>query len=194
MIVIGKPRVTALALAGLVIGMVGLSYAAVPLYDLFCRATGYGGTTNVATETPSQISDREMKVRFNADVNRDLPWRFRPVQNSVTVRVGQPALIFYRVENTSDQPIVGTATYNVTPLTVGEYFSKMDCFCFTEQVLQPGESVELPVSFFVDPSILDDPQMDKINTLTLSYTFFEVNEPGSDHVSNPKRSDSSMVN
>ena len=194
MIVIGKPRVTALALAGLVIGMVGLSYAAVPLYDLFCRATGYGGTTNVATETPSQISDREMKVRFNADVNRDLPWRFRPVQNSVTVRVGQPALIFYRVENTSDQPIVGTATYNVTPLTVGEYFSKMDCFCFTEQVLQPGESVELPVSFFVDPSILDDPQMDKINTLTLSYTFFEVNEPGSDHVSNPKRSNSSMVN
>jgi len=194
MIVIGKPRVTALALAGLVIGMVGLSYAAVPLYDLFCRATGYGGTTNVATETPSQISDREMKVRFNADVNRDLPWRFRPVQNSVTVRVGQPALIFYRVENTSDQPIVGTATYNVTPLTVGEYFSKMDCFCFTEQVLQPGESVELPVSFFVDPSILDDPQMDKINTLTLSYTFFEVNEPGSDHVSSPKRSNSSMVN
>ena len=194
MIVIGKPRVTALALAGLVIGMVGLSYAAVPLYDLFCRATGYGGTTNVATETPSQISDREMKVRFNADVNRDLPWRFRPVQNSVTVRVGQPALIFYRVENTSDQPIVGTATYNVTPLAVGEYFSKMDCFCFTEQVLQPGESVELPVSFFVDPSILDDPQMDKINTLTLSYTFFEVNEPGSDHVSNPKRSNSSMVN
>ena len=194
MIVIGKPRVTALALAGLVIGMVGLSYAAVPLYDLFCRATGYGGTTNVATETPSQISDREMKVRFNADVNRDLPWRFRPVQNSVTVRVGQPVLIFYRVENTSDQPIVGTATYNVTPLTVGEYFSKMDCFCFTEQVLQPGESVELPVSFFVDPSILDDPQMDKINTLTLSYTFFEVNEPGSDHVSSPKRSNSSMVN
>ena len=187
-------RVTALALAALVIGMVGLSYAAVPLYDLFCRATGYGGTTKVATEAPSQISGREMKVRFNADVNRDLPWRFRPMQNSVTVRVGQPTLVFYRVENTSDQSIVGTATYNVTPLKVGEYFSKMECFCFTEQVLQPGESIELPVSFFVDPSILDDPKMDKITTLTLSYTFFEVNERGRGHVSNLGQSSSSMVN
>ena len=194
MIASGKLRVTALALAGLVIGMVGLSYAAVPLYDLFCRATGYGGTTKVATEAPNQISAREMKVRFNADVNRDLPWRFRPMQNSVTLHVGQPTLVFYRVENTSDQPIVGTATYNVTPLTVGEYFSKLECFCFTEQVLQPGESIELPVSFFVDPAILDDPKMDKINTLTLSYTFFEVNDPGRDHVSSLKQSKGSMVN
>ena len=190
----GKPRVTALALAGLVIGMVGLSYAAVPLYDLFCRATGYGGTTKVATEAPNQISAREIKVRFNADVNRDLPWRFRPMQNSVTLHVGQPALVFYSVENTSDQPIVGTATYNVTPLKVGEYFSKLDCFCFTEQVLQPRESIELPVSFFVDPAILDDPEMDKINTLTLSYTFFELNEPERDHVSGLKQPKGSMVN
>ena len=182
--------ITGLSLAALVVGMVGLSYAAVPLYDLFCRATGYGGTTMVATEVPIQIGEREMTVRFNANVNRGLPWRFRPVQGSVTVRVGEPTLAFYRVENTSEQTIVGTATYNVTPLKAGEYFSKIDCFCFTEQVLRPGEVAELPVSFFVDPSIADDPKMDRINTLTLSYTFFEVGNSkreqvsSADHVSN----------
>ena len=149
----GRYSITGLSLAALVVGMVGLSYAAVPLYDLFCRATGYGGTTMVATEVPNQIGEREMTVRFNASVNRDLPWRFRPVQVSVTVRVGEPTLAFYRVENTSERTIVGTATYNVTPLKAGEYFSKIDCFCFTEQVLQPGEIAELPVSFFVDPLI-----------------------------------------
>ena len=186
----GRYSITGLSLAALVVGMVGLSYAAVPLYDLFCRATGYGGTTMVATEVPIQIGEREMTVRFNANVNRGLPWRFRPVQGSVTVRVGEPTLAFYRVENTSEQTIVGTATYNVTPLKAGEYFSKIDCFCFTEQVLQPGEVAELPVSFFVDPSIADDPKMDRINTLTLSYTFFEVGNSkreqvsSADHVSN----------
>ena len=186
----GRYSITGLSLAALVVGMVGLSYAAVPLYDLFCRATGYGGTTMVATEVPIQIGEREMTVRFNANVNRGLPWRFRPVQGSVTVRVGEPTLAFYRVENTSEQTIVGTATYNVTPLKAGEYFSKIDCFCFTEQVLQPGEVAELPVSFFVDSSIADDPKMDRINTLTLSYTFFEVGNSkreqvsSADHVSN----------
>ena len=186
----GRYSITGLSLAALVVGMVGLSYAAVPLYDLFCRATGYGGTTMVATEVPNQIGEREMTVRFNADVNRDLPWRFHPVKGSVTVRLGEPTLAFYRVENTSDRLMVGTATYNVTPLTAGEYFSKIDCFCFTEQVLQPGEVAELPVSFFVDPSIADDPKMDRINTLTLSYTFFEVGNSkreqvsSADHVSN----------
>ena len=186
----GRYSITGLSLAALVVGMVGLSYAAVPLYDLYCRATGYGGTTMVATEVPNQIGEREMTVRFNADVNRDLPWRFHPVKGSVTVRLGEPTLAFYRVENTSDRLMVGTAAYNVTPLTAGEYFSKIDCFCFTEQVLQPGEVAELPVSFFVDPSIADDPKMDRINTLTLSYTFFEVGNSkreqvsSADHVSN----------
>jgi cytochrome c oxidase assembly protein subunit 11 len=186
----GRYSITGLSLAALVVGMVGLSYAAVPLYDLFCRATGYGGTTMVATEVPNQIGEREMTVRFNADVNRNLPWRFHPVKGSVTVRLGEPTLAFYRVENTSDRLIVGTAAYNVTPLTAGEYFSKIDCFCFTEQVLQPGEVAELPVSFFVDSSIADDPKMDRINTLTLSYTFFEVGNSkreqvsSADHVSN----------
>jgi len=190
----GRRGATALALTLVVVGMVGASFAAVPLYDLFCRATGYGGTTKVATEVPERVGEREMTVRFNADVNRDLPWRFRPTQGSVTVRVGEPTLAFYRVENTSDRLIVGTAAYNVTPLTVGEYFSKIDCFCFTEQVLQPGEIAELPVSFFVDPSIADDPKMDRISTLTLSYTFFEVDTLEPEQLSSVDYIDSSTVN
>ena len=185
---------TVLALVLLVVGMVGVSFAAVPLYDLFCRATGYGGTTKVATELPKRIGEREMTVRFNADVNRDLPWRFRPVKGSVSVRVGEPTLAFYRVENTSDRLIVGTAAYNVTPFTVGKYFSKIDCFCFTEQVLQPGEIAELPVSFFVDPSIADDPKMDRISTLTLSYTFFEVDTLEPEQLSSVDYIDSPTVN
>ena len=190
----GRYSITGLSLAALVVGMVGLSYAAVPLYDLFCRATGYGGTTMVATEVPIQIGEREMTVRFNANVNRGLPWRFRPVQGSVTVRVGEPTLGFYRVENTSEQTIVGTATYNVTPLKAGEYFSKIDCFCFTEQVLQPGETSELPVSFFVDPSIVDDPEMDRITTLTLSYTFFEVGTSAREQLSSTNQLAGSVIN
>ena len=186
--------ITGLSLAALVVAMVGLSYAAVPLYDLFCRATGYGGTTMVATEVPNQIGEREMTVRFNASVNRDLPWRFRPVQVSVTVRVGEPTLAFYRVENTSERTIVGTATYNVTPLKAGEYFSKIDCFCFTEQVLQPGEIAELPVSFFVDPSIADDPEMGRISTLTLSYTFFEVGTSAHEQLSSANQLAGSVIN
>ena len=190
----GRRSATALALVLLVVGMVGASFAAVPLYDLFCRATGYGGTTKVATEVPERVGEREMTVRFNADVNRDLPWRFRPTQGSVTVLVGEPTLAFYRVENTSDRLIVGTAAYNVTPLTVGEYFSKIDCFCFTEQVLQPGEIAELPVSFFVDPSIADDPKMDRISTLTLSFTFFEVDTLEPEQLSSVDYIDNSTVN
>ena len=190
----GRCSATALALVLVVVGMVGASFAAVPLYDLFCRATGYGGTTKVATEVPERVGEREMTVRFNADVNRDLPWRFRPTQGSVTVRVGEPTLAFYRVENTSDRLIVGTAAYNVTPFTVGKYFSKIDCFCFTEQVLQPGEIAELPVSFFVDPSIADDPKMDRISTLTLSYTFFEVDTLEPEQLSSVDYIDNSTVN
>jgi len=190
----GRYSITGLSLAALVVGMVGLSYAAVPLYDLFCRATGYGGTTMVATEVPNQIGEREMTVRFNADVNRNLPWRFHPVKGSVTVRIGEPTLAFYRVENTSDRLVVGTAAYNVTPLTAGEYFSKIDCFCFTEQVLQPGETSELPVSFFVDPSIVDDPEMDRITTLTLSYTFFEVGTSAREQLSSTNQLAGSVIN
>tara|TARA_B100000686_G_scaffold197669_1_gene204538 strand:- start:658 stop:1233 length:576 start_codon:yes stop_codon:yes gene_type:complete len=165
---------TAVSLAGLVMGMLTLAYASVPLYDLFCRVTGYGGTPQVATEMPSTLGDRELTVRFNADVNRDLPWEFEPVDGRMVVRVGEPTLAFYRVTNLSDETITGTATFNVTPLRVGNYFSKIDCFCFEQQELAPGESVDLPVSFFVETSLESDPDMEGINTVTLSYTFFEL--------------------
>ena len=165
---------TVAGLVSIVVGMAGLAYASVPLYDLFCKVTGYGGTPQIAEMLPSVVGSREMTVRFNADVNRDLPWEFRPVNGKVMVKVGEPTLAFYRVKNLSDETIVGTATYNVTPLSVGKYFSKIDCFCFAEQELKPGESVELPVSFFVETSIESDPSMEDINTVTLSYTFFEL--------------------
>ena len=165
---------TVAGLVSIVVGMAGLAYASVPLYDLFCKVTGYGGTPQIAEMLPSVVGSREMTVRFNADVNRDLPWEFRPVNGKVLVRVGEPTLVYYRVKNLSDKTIIGTATYNVTPLRAGSYFSKIDCFCFAEQELKPGESVELPVSFFVETSIESDPSMEDINTVTLSYTFFEL--------------------
>lgn len=165
---------TVAGLVSIVVGMAGLAYASVPLYDLFCKVTGYGGTPQIAEMLPSVVGSREMTVRFNADVNRDLPWEFRPVNRKVMVRVGEPTLVYYRVKNLSDKTIIGTATYNVTPLRAGSYFSKIDCFCFAEQELKPGESVELPVSFFVETSIESDPSMEDINTVTLSYTFFEL--------------------
>ena len=174
-----RALVTAASLAGLVVGMVSLSYASVPLYDLFCRVTGYGGTPQVAVGMPSALGSRELTVRFNADVNRDLPWDFEPVEGKVVVKVGEPTLAFYRVTNLSEETITGTATYNVTPLRVGNYFSKIDCFCFEEQELGPGESVDLPVSFFVETSIESDPDMEGINTATLSYTFFELKKSAS---------------
>ncbi|MEE2694404.1 MAG: cytochrome c oxidase assembly protein [Pseudomonadota bacterium] len=169
-----RTAVTAVGLVGLVVGMVSLAYASAPLYDLFCRVTGYGGTPQVAVSTAPDVGTRELTVRFNADVNRDLPWEFEPVDGKVVVRVGEPTLAFYRVTNLSDEIITGTATYNVTPLRVGSYFSKIDCFCFEQQELAPGESVDLPVSFFVESSIESDPDMEGINTVTLSYTFFEL--------------------
>tara|TARA_B100000745_G_scaffold291636_1_gene231684 strand:+ start:335 stop:910 length:576 start_codon:yes stop_codon:yes gene_type:complete len=165
---------TVAGLVSIVVGMAGLAYASVPLYDLFCKVTGYGGTPQIAEMLPSVVGSREMTIRFNADVNRDLPWEFRPVNGKVMVRVGEPTLVYYRVKNLSDKTIIGTATYNVTPLRAGSYFSKIDCFCFAEQELKPGESVELPVSFFVETSIESDPSMEGINTVTLSYTFFEL--------------------
>ena len=165
---------TVAGLVSIVVGMGGLAYASVPLYALLCKVTGYGGTPQIAERLPAVVGSREMTVRFNADVNRDLPWEFRPVNRKVMVRVGEPTLAYYRVKNLSDKTIIGTATYNVTPLRAGSYFSKIDCFCFAEQELKPGESVELPVSFFVETSIESDPSMEDINTVTLSYTFFEL--------------------
>ncbi len=161
-----------LTLAGVVIGMIGLSFATVPLYRLFCQVTGFGGTTQVAETVPQEVSDRVIAVRFNADVNDKLPWRFGPLQREVKVQVGENRLAFYQAQNISDRAVTGTATFNVTPLKAGQYFSKIACFCFTEQRLEPGQEIDMPVSFFVDPAILDDPELDDVNTITLSYTFF----------------------
>ena len=169
-------QVVALSLAVVVVAMVGASYAAVPLYDLFCRVTGYGGTTAVGDAAPGIVGERVITVRFNADTQSALAWRFRPSQRDMTVRVGEFALAFYSAENLSDEPLVGTATYNVTPQKVGTYFVKGDCFCFTEQYLRAGETADLPVSFYVDPAIDDDPNMDDIKTITLSYMFFDAGE------------------
>lgn len=162
----------AVSLIGLVFGMVGLSFAMVPLYELFCQVTGWGGTTQVAETVPETVSDRVIAVRFNADVNEKLPWRFGPVQREVEVKVGENRLAFYRAKNIGDKPVIGTATFNVTPLKAGQYFSKVACFCFTEQRLEPGQEIDMPVSFFVDPAILEDPNLDEVKTITLSYTFF----------------------
>lgn len=152
--------------------MVGLTAVSVPLYDLFCRVTGYGGTTNVAESFDGQSSDVHVQVKFNADVDPDLPWSFKPMQRSVDVALGDNRLAFYEAVNLSEKPVVGRAVYNVTPHKVGYYFNKVHCFCFDEQVLQPGERVEMPVSFFVDPEMLEDVDAATVRQITLSYTFY----------------------
>ncbi len=163
-------------LSGVVCGMVGLSFAAVPLYDLFCSVTGFGGTTQTAEAAPAAVGERVMAVRFNSDVANDVPWRFKPSQREVELRVGEVALAFYTATNESSRTILGSATFNVTPPKAGIYFNKVDCFCFEEQVLRPGESAELPVTFFIDPDIVNDRNMDDVTTITLSYTFFNQGE------------------
>ncbi len=169
-----------LMLSGLVFGMVGLAFASVPLYRLFCQVTGLGGTTQVSEAAPAAPGERLIKVRFNADVHRDLPWRFWPEQREVTLRVGEPGLVFYGAENRSGRSIVGTATFNVTPLKAGQYFSKVQCFCFEEQELAPGETARLGISFYVDPAIAQDRNLDEVTAITLSYTFFRSLADGDD--------------
>lgn len=164
----------ALSLIGVVGAMVGLAYASAPLYDLFCRTTGFGGTPQVAAEGERPVLDRTVKVRFDSNVDANLPWRFQPLEREVKVRLGEEKLVHYRVTNVSQRPIVGTSTYNVTPETAGPWFNKIQCFCFTEQLLMPGQSVDMPVVFFVDPEMDKDRRYDNVRTITLSYTFFEA--------------------
>lgn len=154
--------------------MVGLSFASVPLYRLFCKMTGYQGTTGVAKKAPDTISSREFVVEFNADVNADIPWSFHPKQQAVKVKVGQSFVAFYEAKNTSDKPVTGVAVYNVTPPLMGQYFQKVECFCFAEQLLEPNQSVTMPVSFFIDPAILKDKDLDGVEVVTLSYTFYKT--------------------
>lgn len=156
--------------------MLAMAYASVPLYRLFCQKTGYGGTTQVAKDPSTKVVDRVITVRFNADVHRDLPWHFRPLQTEIKVKIGENALAYYESENRSDKPISGMATYNVTPDKAGIYFNKIACFCFEEQVLSPQEKVEMPVQFFIDPDFADDPDLKDVHTITLSYTFFRFNK------------------
>jgi cytochrome c oxidase assembly protein subunit 11 len=167
-----KSKRLAVVLVTVVAGMVGLAYASVPLYDLFCRVTGYGGTTQQANIAPEKILERKMVIEFDANTSRGMPWDFKPVQHKMTMKVGETGIAYYEAYNPTDKVIKGTATFNVTPQKVGQYFNKIDCFCFTEQVLKPGERVDMPVTFFVDPEIADDPNAKEVKVITLSYTFF----------------------
>lgn len=174
-------RTGSLAFLGAV-AMLGLGYASVPLYDLFCRVTGFGGTTQVASEADANAAAavgtmQEISIRFDASTARDVPWDFRPAQSTDTVRIGQRDIATYVAKNNSDVPITGTATFNVEPAQAGIYFNKIQCFCFTEQTLEPGQEVNMPVLYFVDPAILDDEVIGDIEQITLSYTFHRAKEP-----------------
>ena len=168
---------TALGAVGLVVTMGALSFAAVPFYDWFCRVTGFGGTTAIADGSTVVPSDEFMTVRFAASLDRDMPWTFRPVETHMRVRLGETNLAFFEAHNPTDRPVAGQATFNVVPYAAGGYFDKIQCFCFTEQVLQPGETVQMPVSFYVDPAILDDPEGKFVHEITLGYTFYEIELP-----------------
>ncbi len=156
--------------------MVAAAYAAVPLYDWFCRTTGFGGTPVVSTTAPDQVLARKVTVRFDANVGAGLPWKFEPEQTSVDVRFGEVVTIYYRVTNEAARETVGQAAYNVTPLSIGGYFQKINCFCFTEQRLSAGERRDMPVVFYIDPALAQDADQNELNTITLSYTFFPVRQ------------------
>ena len=160
-----------------VAAMVGAAYAAVPLYNWFCRTTGFGGTTQVATAAPAHILDRTLKVRFDANVAGGLPWRLEPERSSIEVRVGEVVTVNYRVVNESARETVGIASYNVSPPTAGAYFSKINCFCFTDQRLKGGEKRDMAVVFFVDPKLAEDWEQNGLDTITLSYTMYPVRQP-----------------
>jgi cytochrome c oxidase assembly protein subunit 11 len=175
---LGRDAVVA-AICGLVVVlMVGASYAAVPFYNWFCRATGFNGTTQVAASAPSTGAlSRKIAVRFDANVGPGLPWKFEPEQTEIEIPIGQVVTVFYHVVNQSARTTTGQAAYNVAPLTVGAYFQKLNCFCFTEQTFAPGEKREMPVVFYVDPALAADRENDGLNTITLSYTFYPVRDP-----------------
>lgn len=160
-----------------VVFMTGLAWASVPFYDWFCRVTGFGGATNVAEAGSDVILDQTIKIRFDASLERDMPWTFKPEVREMEIRIGETGLAFYEAHNPLDVPVAGQASYNVTPYEAGAFFDKIECFCFTEQVLMPGETVMMPVSFFVDPAIVTDREGQYVHTITLSYTFYEIEVP-----------------
>ncbi|MCB2130397.1 MAG: cytochrome c oxidase assembly protein [Rhodobacteraceae bacterium] len=172
----GNNRVAAI-LAGIVVTMGALAWAAVPFYSWFCQVTGYGGTPGVASTNSSDILDETVTVRFDANTAPGMPWEFRPVQNEMTLRIGETGMAFYEAYNPTDKPVAGTASYNVAPDLAGYYFTKIQCFCFTEQVLKPHERVEMPVVFYVDPDLVKDSDAGRIRNITLSYTFYQTELP-----------------
>ncbi len=170
-----KNTKTLLSVLGIAVFMVGLAFASVPLYDAFCRVTGFGGTTQVSKAPPSdnEILDREVTIHFNGDTNRDLNWKFEPEVRKIKLKIGQQSLISFKAKNLGRYPSIGTAVYNVTPAKAGKYFQKIQCFCFDSQTLQPNQAMDMPVVFYVDPSIIKDKNMDDVKTITLSYSFFK---------------------
>lgn len=172
-----RMALTALGAAAAVLGMTAVSFAAVPLYDAFCRITGYGGTTREAASAPAQALDRRIEVRFDANIASDAPIEFAPKQNVESLRIGETGLAFYRIRNISSEAVTVRATYNVTPHAAGQYFAKLECFCFQDRVLAPGEEADLPVIFFVDPEIAADAETREIDSITLSYTYFRSATP-----------------
>lgn len=168
---------TVIMLVGVVLVMGALAWASIPFYNWFCRVTGFGGITGVAEAGSDVILDQTIKVRFDGSKDRNMPWEFKPLQREMELRIGETGLAFYEAYNPTDRPVAGQAAYNVTPFQAGGYFEKIECFCFTEQVLQPGERVEMPVTFYVDPGIVTDPEAKYTHTITLSYTFYEIDLP-----------------
>jgi len=159
---------------GIVFAMIALSFASVPLYNLFCRVTGFGGTPQLSEGIQTEIYDRTITVQFNTDVNQKLAWDFKSEMSKLDVQIGQQALVNFSAQNTANEPTAGTAIYNVTPLKAGKYFNKIQCFCFDYQMLQPGEQMAMPVLFYLDPAIMDDPDMEDVNVITLSYSYFQA--------------------
>lgn len=162
---------------GVVVLMGGLAWASVPFYDWFCRVTGFGGVTGVAGAGSDVILDQTIKIRFDASKERGMPWEFKPLQREMDIRIGETGLAFYEAYNPTDRPIAGSASYNVAPYEAGGFFTKIDCFCFEQQVLQPGERVEMPVTFYVDPEIVTDRDAKFVHRITLGYTFHEIDLP-----------------
>ncbi|WP_299964433.1 cytochrome c oxidase assembly protein [uncultured Roseobacter sp.] len=171
------PRKTVAQTVGLVLLMGGLAWASVPFYDWFCRVTGFGGVTGVSDVAPDDVLDDTITVRFDGSLNNRMAWEFKPVEREMEVRIGETGLAFYEAYNPTDRPIAGSASYNVTPYQAGGFFNKIQCFCFEEQVLAPGERVQMPVTFYVDPEIVEDRDGKYIHTITLSYTFYEIDLP-----------------
>ena len=179
---------------GVVILMGGLAWASVPFYNWFCRVTGFGGVTGVSDVASDDILDETIKVRFDASRERGMPWEFKPVERQMEIRIGETGLAFFEAYNPTDRVVAGRASYNVAPYEAGGFFTKIDCFCFTEQVLQPGERVQMPVTFYVDPAIVDDREGQYIHSITLGYTFHEIDLPENHAALAPADTDDKTLN